>query len=144
MNINYKPDNYPTVSSYFIVKDVGKFMNFMVRAFDGEKIEQITDKGGKITHGEIRIEDSVIMAGRETPDSPSFKSMVYIYTKDVDAIYQQALKAGAMPIMEPADQFYGDRSGGVEGPDGNYYWLATHFEDVSVEEMIRRSSTREE
>ena len=143
MSINYKPDNYPTVSSYFMVKDVAMFMDFMVRAFGGKKIEQITDKGSTIIHGEIRIEDSVIMAGRETPDFPAFKSMVYIYTKDIDALYQQALKAGATSIKEPADQFYGDRSGGVEGPYGNFYWLATHMEDVSDEEIKWRVSNRD-
>jgi PhnB protein len=42
-------------------------------------------------------------------------------------------------VVRPiADQFYGDRTGGVKDPFGNQWWLATHIEDVSMEEMKRR------
>jgi len=117
-------------------------MDFMVRAFDGVKIEEIHDRDGNITHGEIRIDDSVIMIGRETAESPSFRSMIYIYTRDVDAAYERAIKTGAQSIMEPADQYYGDRSGSVQGPFGNYFWIATPIEDVASEELNRRAKDR--
>jgi uncharacterized glyoxalase superfamily protein PhnB len=58
---------------------------------------------------------------------------------DVDATYQRALQAGATSIMEPADQFYGDRSAGVKDPIGNRWWIATHQEDVPPEELGRRA-----
>ena len=41
--------------------------------------------------------------------------------------------------MEPADQFYGDRHGGVNDEFGNFWWIATHIEDVPKEEMARRA-----
>ena len=46
--------------------------------------------------------------------------------------------AGGRSLREPADQFYGDRSGGVQDPAGNQWWISTHVEDVSHEEMKRR------
>jgi PhnB protein len=57
------------------------------------------------------------------------------YVEDCDAIYHQAIAAGAKSVREPADQFYGDRSAGVEDPFGFQWYLATHVKDLSPEEM---------
>jgi PhnB protein len=64
---------------------------------------------------------------------------IYLYVKDADATYKRALQAGATSLMEPADQFYGDRSAGVKDPVGNYWWIATHKEDLSSEELRKRA-----
>jgi uncharacterized glyoxalase superfamily protein PhnB len=58
---------------------------------------------------------------------------------DTDSVYNKAIKAGGVSLMEPANQFYGDRNAGVQDPSGNKWWIATHVEDVSAEEMERRS-----
>jgi uncharacterized glyoxalase superfamily protein PhnB len=65
-------------------------------------------------------------------------AMLYLYVEDVDATYQRALQAGATSVSEPKDQFYGDRSGAVQDSSGNQWWIGTHIEDVSEEEMLRR------
>ena len=62
----------------------------------------------------------------------------YLYVPDTDAVYQKAVQAGGTSVMEPADQFYGDRNAGVKDPVGNVWWIATHIEDVSDEELARR------
>ncbi len=64
--------------------------------------------------------------------------MINLYVPDTDALYHSAIAAGATSIREPANQFYGDRSGGVRDVCGNEWWMATHIEDVSPEEMERR------
>ena len=64
---------------------------------------------------------------------------IYLYVKDADATYKRALQAGATSLMEPTDQFYGDRSAGVKDPVGNYWWIATHKEDLSSEELRKRA-----
>jgi uncharacterized glyoxalase superfamily protein PhnB len=63
---------------------------------------------------------------------------LYVYVADVDAAYRQALQAGGRSIMEPADQFYGDRGAGVEDPAGNNWWLATRKEMLTTQELGRR------
>jgi uncharacterized glyoxalase superfamily protein PhnB len=68
----------------------------------------------------------------------------YFYVEDADATYQRALDAGATSIMPPADMFYGDRHGGVTDPSGNTWWIATHIEDVSPEELQRRGMAEAE
>jgi uncharacterized glyoxalase superfamily protein PhnB len=63
-----------------------------------------------------------------------------MYVPDVDAVYADAIAAGAASLREPNDQFYGDRMAGVEDAAGNQWWIATHVEDVSPEEMRRRAN----
>jgi len=84
---------------------------------------------GSIGHAEVRIGDSVVMV----------PSAIYLYVKDADATCRRALQAGSISVMEPANQFWGDRQGGVRDPVGNYWWIATHIEDVSPEEMAKRA-----
>ena len=63
-----------------------------------------------------------------------------VYVSDTDAIYKRALQAGATSLTEPADQFYGDRNASVQDPSGNRWWIATHKEDVSPEELAKRAA----
>jgi PhnB protein len=65
-------------------------------------------------------------------------AMLYLYLEDVDAAYARALAAGATSIAEPKDQFYGDRSGGVQDMCGNLWWVGARIEDLSEEELMRR------
>jgi hypothetical protein len=61
-----------------------------------------------------------------------------LYVNDVDAAFARATKAGAQVFMPVADMFWGDRYGTVLDPFGHSWSLATHKEDVSIEEMTRR------
>jgi uncharacterized glyoxalase superfamily protein PhnB len=67
---------------------------------------------------------------------------VLLYVPDADATYQAALRAGGKSVQEMQDQFYGDRSGGVEDPAGVTWWIATHIEDVPPAEIRRRAASR--
>jgi PhnB protein len=71
------------------------------------------------------------------PDNPPQRSTLLIYLEDCDSSYRKALTVGATSEREPADQFYGDRSAGVNA-FGVTWWLHTHVEDVSPEEMEKR------
>jgi len=84
----------------------------------------------------VTIGDSVVMLGEASGD---FKAMLYVYVRDADATYRRALQAGGKSLREPATQFYGDRHGAVTDPVGNAWWIATHVEDVSPDEMMRRA-----
>jgi PhnB protein len=92
-----------------------------------------------VQHAEIKIGDSIVMMGEGAPSGKNFPGMLHLYLEDVDAVYQRALQAGAKSLREPTDQPYGDRSGGVEDTFGNQWWISTHIEDVTSEEMERRA-----
>ena len=93
---------------------------------------------GSIGHTEMRIGDSMVMLGEARDQWKAMPTTLYLYLENVDAVYARALAAGATPVSEPKNQFYGDRSGAVQDMCGNFWWMATHVEDVSEEEMKRR------
>ena len=99
---------------------------------------------GSVNHGAVSIGDSVIMMGKASEDYPSLNAMIYIYVEDTDKAYKLAIDKGAVSVMEPADQFYGDRNAGVKDKDGISWWMATHVEDVSPEEIQRRNEARDD
>jgi PhnB protein len=94
---------------------------------------------GTIAHAEVRIGDSAVMMGEPMGEQQPRPATLYLYVNDTDAVYQRALQAGATSLMEPADQFYGDRNAGVQDVFGNYWWIGTHKEDVSPEELKKRA-----
>jgi len=133
------PDNHHTVTPYLIIQGVGELIDFMKQAFEAKEIERVAQPDGTIMHAEVKIGDSIIMMGEvRSPWEPKPGSL-YLYVKDTDATYKRALEAGATSVTEPADQFYGDRNAGVKDPVGNFWWIATHIEDVAPEELKRRA-----
>lgn len=132
------PEGYHSVTSYLVVKDPAALIKFAQDVFDAEVIDENKGPDGKIMHAAIQIGDSKVMLGAACEQNREMQSMLYIYVKDVDSIYSKALKAGAEKIQPVKDQFYGDRSGGVKDTNGIQWWVATHVEDVSKEEMAKR------
>jgi PhnB protein len=63
---------------------------------------------------------------------------IMLYVEDVDACFNQAVKAGAKAVRAVKDEFYGDRAGTIEDPFGHKWTIATHKEDVSPEEIEKR------
>jgi PhnB protein len=78
------------------------------------------------------------MLGQASDKFPAMQSMLHLYVPDVDAVYKRAIEAGGKSVREPTNEFYGDRSSGVVDPAGNQWWIATHVEDVTPEEMEKR------
>lgn len=133
------PEGFHTITPYIVVKDANKLIDFLIQAFDAKENCRITQANGAIAHAQLLIGDSFIMLG-ETKDELSLKlCSIYLYVKNTDTVYQKALQAGATSIMEPADQIYGDRNAGVKDPCGNSWWIATHIEDVTLEEVQKRT-----
>lgn len=133
------PDGFHTVTPYLTVQGVAKVIDFLQQAFDAEELHRMPRPDGAIMHAEVRIGDSIVMMGEPMGTMPLMPGSLYIYVQDTDAVYQRALQAGAASLMEPTDQFYGDRSAGVQDRAGNQWWIATHQEDVPPEEMAKRA-----
>ena len=133
------PDGYRTVTPYLVVENAEKLLEFLTNAFDAKVTTCTRHSDGSVGHAEVKIGDSMIMIGQASPQSQPMPSMLYLYVPDTDAVYAQAVKAGGVSIMEPANQFYGDRNAGVKDHFGNQWWIATHVEDVSPEELEQRA-----
>ncbi len=121
----WKPAGYPVLSPYLIVDDAAGTIRFLQTAFGAEELRRHEEDEGGIRHAELRLGDSVLMLADSTPDWPPVPAMVHLYVPDVDAAFRKALEAGATPIQEPARRGDEDRRGGVEGPGGTSWWIAT-------------------
>ena len=145
MAVNYIPDGYHTVTSYLMVDDAARALDFYRDAFGATELFRLP-MGGKIGHAEIMIGDTHLMLADEFPDmgalgpnsrgGPTASFMIYV--PDADAAYDQAVKAGARADRPLKDEFWGDRIGTVIDPFGHKWSLATHVEEVGPEEMQRR------
>ena len=140
------PDGYHTATPYLIVKGAAKAIDFYQRAFGATELFRMPIPDGKIMHAEIRIGNSPIMLADEFPERSivSPQSLggtpvgLLLYMEDVDAMFRQAIDAGATVERPVENQFYGDRSGTLVDPFGHRWTIATHVEDVSSEEMEKR------
>jgi len=132
------PDGYHTVTPYLTVADAEAQIDFLKKAFGGEENFRHSDDKGRVSHAEVRVGSSMLMIGQARDQWTPKPAMFYLYVEDVDAVYKRAVAAGGKSIHEPADQAYGDRTGGVEDSQGNQWWVGTHIEDVSGEEIQRR------
>jgi PhnB protein len=133
------PEGYPQVSPYLIVDEPAALIQFMTDVFGAKETRRHEDDKGRIGHAEMRIGDSVIMMGGATEQWPAAPAAMYVYVEDTDAAYQRGLAAGATSLQEPADQFYGDRTAGVRDRFGNQWFIGTHLEAMSEEEMTKRN-----
>jgi PhnB protein len=133
------PDEYQSLIPYFAVSDPAALLEFIQAAFGAEPGLTMRGPDGAVHHAEARIGNCVLMMGRSPSSRPN---TLYMYVPDVDAVYRRALAApgAARSLREPTDEWYGDRSAGLEDSQGNQWWLATHIEDLSSEELQRRTA----
>jgi len=139
------PDGYNSVTPYLIIDNgrANEALDFYARAFGAKEVMRMPRPDGGIAHAEIRLGDSVIMLADESPKTEAFGPnhyggspvTLFIYVPNVDATTKQAAAAGATVTRPLADQFYGDRTSGLQDPFGHRWYLATHVREVSMEEM---------
>lgn len=148
MAIKPIPEGFHTVTAYMGIKGASDAIDFYKRAFNATESFRLNAPDGTVGHAEIRIGDSVIMLADACDQGP-FKDPdhlggtsigLHLYVKDVDALFEQAVKAGAKVVRPVEDQFYGDRTGGLEDPFGHIWFLATHKEDLTPEEVNQRAA----
>jgi uncharacterized glyoxalase superfamily protein PhnB len=139
MTVKPIPDGFHSVTPYLLVPGVARLIDFLKEAFGATETHRSVGPDGHVMHAQVRIGDSVVMMGEPRGDWQPIPGSLYLYVHDTDATYRRALAAGGTSLMEPADQFYGDRNAGVKDPSGNSWWIATHIEDVSPEELDGRA-----
>jgi PhnB protein len=140
------PDNYPRVSAYLAIDGASDAIDFYKRIFGAQERMRMPGPDGRIGHAEIQIGDSVIMMADPFPEMGVVDPKklggtpitMYVYVEDVDATFDNAIKAGAKQLDAVEDKFYGDRSGQFEDPWGHRWGVTSHIEDVSPEEMQKR------
>ena len=150
MNVKPIPEGYHSVTPYLIVSGASDAIAFYKKALGAQEVMRLADPGGKVHHAEIKIGDSRIMLADEHPEIQALSPKtvggspvsIHLYVEDVDAAVERAVAAGAKLVRPVADQFYGDRVGGIEDPFGYRWFIATHKEDLTTEEIHRRAAAQ--
>ncbi len=133
MTVKAVPEGMHSVTPRLFGSDAPKLVEFLKHAFGATGTYR--DDGPTDVH----IGDSVVMvSGTEFRELTA--SFLYLYLEDTDAAYRRALEAGATSLEEPADMFYGDRRAMVRDPFGNIWQIATHKEDLSLDEIRKRAT----
>ncbi|GLH72090.1 glyoxalase [Geothrix limicola] len=136
------PEGYHTVTPYLVVGDGEGLLAFLQAAFGAVVVSRAVRPDGSIANAEVRLGDSMVMVAQAKEPWVPMPTGLYLYVPDTDVTYRAALAAGGVSLLEPADQFYGDRNAGVQDPWGNNWWIATHIEDVDEAEVQRRMAIR--
>ncbi len=133
MAVKAVPEGWHSVTPRLFVHDAAKLVEFLRHAFGA--IGNFRDDGPS----EIHIGDSIVMVAEAGPRE-AMPAFLYLYLDDVDDAYRRALEAGATVIEEAQDMFYGDRRATVEDRFGNIWQIATHKEDLSLDEIRKRAA----
>jgi len=133
------PEGYHTVTPLVSVKGADRLIEFMKKAFGAVEIYRFPSPDGSVMHAEMKIGDSIVMLGEAMRDATPTSMALYLYVNDADAVYRKALDAGGESIGAPGNMFWGDRVATVKDFAGNKWWIATHVEDVSSEELEKRA-----
>lgn len=140
------PDGYHSLTPYLSVRDAAKAIEFYKAALGATELLRLPMPGGKLAHAELQIGNSRFMLADENPDwgnksAQSFGGSpmtLMVYSENVDALAERFVKAGGKVVRPLENQFYGDRTGTFEDPEGYKWMLSQNIEEVSPEEMQRR------
>jgi uncharacterized glyoxalase superfamily protein PhnB len=131
------PDGYHAVTPWILSNDTAGLLEFIAKAFGGRDAYRMENPDGTIAHAEIHIGDSVVMLF-DTDQAVPTPAFIRLFVEDADAVYRQALAAGAASVTKVTELAFGDRVGRVRDPAGNIWWIQSHVEDVDQAEMERR------
>jgi PhnB protein len=149
MAVSYIPPGQHSVTPHLVIRGARKAIEFYKKAFGAVEVMRMPGPDGEtLMHAEIKIGDSMVFLADEFPNSPvaapekfgGTTASFHLYVPNADAVFNQAIAAGAKVSMPMMDMFWGDRFGQVTDPFGHQWSIATHMEDVPPEEMGKRAA----
>jgi uncharacterized glyoxalase superfamily protein PhnB/uncharacterized protein YndB with AHSA1/START domain len=120
-----RPGHSP-ITPYLVVSDIQKLLDFLEKGLAGQILNQQRHPDGTIGHCEVRVNGQVLMCSQSREQWKAMPATFSVYVPDCDAVFRRAVEAGGKVLAEPSTHDYGDRSGGIEDPVGNYWWITTH------------------
>jgi PhnB protein len=139
------PDGYHTLTPQLMLDNAGQAIDWYRKALGVEEVNRFVGPDGKIMHAELKIGNSRFMVGEVMSGQKGPKGFggspasLWLYVENSDALFNKAVSAGAKVHMPMADQFWGDRAGAFTDPAGYVWWIATHVEELSKDELHRRA-----
>lgn len=126
MNTEYKPKNYNFLSPYLIADNAQKLVDLLKTIFDATEVRRFDRDNGKISHMELRFDDTVLMISDSLENYPANKTMLHIYVPDVFKTFDKAIENGCVLIEKPVNkQGDPDTRGSFYDCAGNYWAVST-------------------
>ena len=141
---HFVPDGLRSITPGLSVKSAAEFLVFLERAFGASVAFQNASPEGVVGHAKVQIGDSVLECSEAHGAWGRRPMAFHLYVPDADAVYKTAISAGGKSLSEPKDQPYGERSGGVVDAGGNHWYIATHTENLTIEELRSRTAAQGE
>jgi PhnB protein len=146
MSKSHIPRDLRTLTPSLNLRGAAKALAFYQAAFNAVPRFHMPNPDGTVSHGEFQIGDCVLMYCDEAPDWGALSPQAVggcplslnLYLPDCDAATAQAVAAGAVMLVPPTTQAWGERSAMVIDPFGYRWGICTHLEDVAPEEIARR------
>jgi uncharacterized glyoxalase superfamily protein PhnB len=132
MGATYRPQGLFNVNPYLHPRRAEPLISFLKRAFGAQELAKYASPDGVVHHAVVRVGDSVLEMGEAHGEYETMNAMFYLYVPNMEAVYRQALAAGATSLEEPTDQPYGDRNAAVKDAFSNKWYIATHIKDVAT------------
>ena len=140
------PNQILEAFAYLRIRDAAAAIDFYKQVFGAVEVFRLAEPNGRIGHAELTFGPTKIMLSDEYPEhgiqSPlafgGSGSSVHLSVSDVDSLTKRAVEAGATVLMEPTDQFYGQRVSKLQDPFGHDWVLGQQIEELSSEEIDSR------
>ena len=140
------PTGYHTVTAHLMLDNAAQAIEWYKNGFGAKEIARHLGPDGKIMHAVIKIGDSLVimndvMHGQKGPQAyGGSPASLWLYADNADALFNQAVGAGAKVQVPLGDQFWGDRGGAVTDPAGYTWWIATRKEELAPDEIQKRAA----
>jgi PhnB protein len=133
-----------SITAHIVVQGADRAAGFYRDAFGAEELERIPIPDGRLMSVQLRIGESMIHLADEFPEMgvlapPSIGGTPVVLALDVadaEAVFAQAIAAGAEVRQPLQDMFWGDRHGQVDDPFGHRWNIAQHVRDVPRDEVV--------
>jgi PhnB protein len=137
---SYRPENLRDVNPSVSLTDAAAFLDFVAKSYAAEIIEKHANPAGVVGHAKVKLGDTVIEVSEAHGKWAARPTALHFYSEHPDRLFGQAVAAGAKVLQPMADQFYGDRGGSLLDAWGNHWYIASHTEDLTPEEIAERAA----
>lgn len=101
------------------------------KIFDAKVLRKFDREDGKITHVELKLDDSVLMISDSTKDYPAQKAILHFYVPDVFKTFEKAIANGCEGIEEPVNKEGDpDTRGSFYDCAGNYWAVSSQKKSI--------------
>ena len=133
-----------SITAHIVVQGAERAAAFYREAFGAEEIERIPTPDGRLMSVQLRIGDSLLHVADEFPEMgvlapPTVGGTAVVLAlgvADAEAVFAQAVAAGAEVRQPLQDTFWGDLHGQFDDPFGHRWNVDQHLRDVPHDEVV--------